>query len=146
VNISYDLTALRQEIAEQKARVAAATRPAAQAAAQVFYEAARINAPVSEEAHYFYGKGYKKGGKKYGPYQPGNLRNGIYQAFAEKKSGPSKATYRVSVNLQKVPYAAMVELGTSRMPAHSYIGKAFAEQGAKAAEAMRATFISRVRA
>ena len=58
-----------------------ATRPAAQAGAQVFYDEMRARVPVSAKPH--------KSGKK--TYNPGTLRKAIYQAYVEKESGDSKA-------------------------------------------------------
>jgi hypothetical protein len=55
----------------------AAVRPAAQAAAQVFYEEVRSNV--------------RRLGRK-----TGNLYNAIYQAFSPSNSGPGKATYHIS--------------------------------------------------
>lgn len=123
-------------LAAERERINAAARPAAQAAAQVIYEAARINAPVGEKEHYFYGRGKQK----YGPFKPGSLRDAIYQVYSQKNSSETKATYHVSVNRKEAPYAAMVEFGTSRAAAHSYLGKAIVEQRAAAAQAMRVTF------
>lgn len=39
-------------LASKKKQITAATRPAAQAAAQIIYEQTRINCPVSDHAHY----------------------------------------------------------------------------------------------
>lgn len=104
-----------------------AIRPAAQAGAQVIYDAARRLAPVSERAHYFYGtaaakapKGQKKA-LAYGPYMPGNLRDAIYQVFSKDNSGNGRAQYHVSFNFKKVPYGFMVEYGTSKTPAYPFM-------------------------
>lgn len=142
--ITIDLAGFRAALDGQKEKIHSAARPAAQAGAQVIYEAARINAPVSDKAHFFYGKSYKKTGQKYGPFSAGNLRNSIYQVYSDK-STPTKAVYHVAPNLLKAPYAAMVEFGTSRSPAHSYMGKALAEKSGAALQAMQATFIKKVK-
>jgi HK97 gp10 family phage protein len=145
VSIKIDLKSLKAELQVTQKRIQAAGRPAAQAAAQVIYEAARINAPVSDAAHFFYGKGYKLTGVRYGPFKPGNLRDSIYQVFSEKKSSATVKTYHVSWNRLKAPYGAMVELGTSSAPAHSFIGKAIAEKGSEATQAMKRVFIEEVK-
>jgi HK97 gp10 family phage protein len=128
---------------EEKAKIQAAARPAAQAAAQVIYDAARSNVHDSEEAHIFYGKYSKKTGQKY-LFYPGDLRRSIYQVYSEDNSSEAKATYHVSWNHKKAPYAHMVEFGTSRAPAHSFLGKALTEKSDAAMQAMRRTFIEKV--
>lgn len=139
MNVQFDIAGFRAQLHKTAEKINAATRPAAQAGAQVIYDAARVLAPQSQKRHYFY---IRK--KKYGPYAPGNLRDSIYQAFSKDRSGPSKATYHVSWNRDKAPYGHMVELGTSRAPAHSFIGAAVHDFGREALEAMRVTFIRKV--
>lgn len=143
MSASIDLSEFRKGVQAEKARINAAARPAAQAGAQVIYDAARLNAPVSDAAHFFYGRGSKKSGVRYGPFRPGNLRDSIYQVYSAK-STPSKAVYHIAPNLQKAPYAIMVENGTSKAAAQSYMGKAIAEKSQAALEAMRARFIEEV--
>lgn len=128
----------------------AAVRPAAQAGAQIVYDFARRNAPVSERAHYFYGQASKdapKGEKKaaaYGPYQPGNLRDAIYQVYSKDNSGPHRAQYQVSFNFQKVPYGFMVEYGTSKAPARPFMRPAKAKLPA-AQEAIKGELVRRIK-
>lgn len=141
--IRVDLSAFKAELKANREKVIAAARPAAQAGAQVIYEAARINAPVSERAHFFHGKSFKTTGQKYGPYKPGNLRDSIYQAFQDKSPRAAPA-YTISWNKNEAPYGHMVELGTSRAPAYSFIGKALADHGNAAIEAMKAEFVRRM--
>lgn len=129
-----------------------ATRPAAQAGAQVIYDAAKVNASTlkSEREHYFYGaatKALPPGKKKaaaYGPYQPGTLYNAIYQVFSKSSSYKDVSTYHISFNREKAPYGFMVELGTSRAPAHSFIGKAVVETRTQVREAIKARYIEEV--
>jgi HK97 gp10 family phage protein len=142
--IKMDTAGFKLELAKKRAAIEEARRPAAQAGVQVLYAHARMNAPVSEKEHFFYGKSFKINGKKYGPFQPGNLRDSIYQAFSPEKSQGQVSTYALSFNRIKAPYGFMVELGTSRTPAHSFIGKTVHENGPQALEAMRVTFINRV--
>ena len=140
MNISFDLTQFKAGIDEKRSQIHAATRPAAQAGAQVIYDHARLNAPTSKKEHYFHGTSFKKYGTKY-LFQAGTLKNSIYQAFSEDNSREGLSTYHVSWNYTKCPYGFMVEFGTSKAPAHSFIGKAMREGGAAAAEAMKARFI-----
>ena len=123
----------------------AAVRPAAQAGAQVLYDAARANAPISEAAHWFHGKSFKKTGQKY-RFVPGSLKESIYQAFSTDKSGATKATYHVSwrhnAKDPSVPYGHMVEFGTSRAPAHPFLRKALSEDGTRAMQAAKARFLA----
>lgn len=104
-----------------------AVRPAAQAGAQVLYERARAEAPVSKAPHNFHIEG-----RVYGPFKPGTLRDSIYQVYAKGRSNTSKATYEVSFNHDKAPYGFMVLRGTSQLPANDFIGRAY-DIGATAA-------------
>ena len=110
-------------------------RPAAQAGSQTLYWEALLRCPVSAEAHVFYGRDSKKTGQKW-TFEPGNLRNSIYQAFSEDNSsqasdGYAKATYHISWNHQKAPYGFMVEFGTSRASAHPFRPSAFSSRRAQ---------------
>jgi HK97 gp10 family phage protein len=99
-------------------------RAGAQAAAQVFYDEARANAPVAESGHWFYGTHQKYF------FPAGTLKASIYQVFSKTRSHEGLATYQVSWNHKKAPYGFMVEYGTSRAPAHPFMrpawGKAMA--------------------
>jgi hypothetical protein len=55
VKIGFDLKQLKTALDEKKEEFRAATRPAAQAGAQVIYDQARLNVPVSKKGHWFYG-------------------------------------------------------------------------------------------
>lgn len=116
-----------------------ATRPAAQAGAQIIYERAKLLAPVSDAPHMFHGTH-----KIYGPYAPGTLRDSIYQVFSKDKSYKDVSTYHISWNKDDAPYGFMVELGTSRAPAHSFIGRAVVETRAQVREAIKTRYIAEV--
>lgn len=128
IGMEVDTRGLEELLDELGEKAGEAIRPAAQAGAQVLYDAAKRRAPVSEKAHLFYGTaardappGQKKA-KAYGPYQPGNLRDAIYQVYSKDNSADGrKAQYHVSFNFQKVPYGFMVEYGTSKAPAYPFI-------------------------
>jgi hypothetical protein len=89
-----------------------ATRPAAQAGAQVYYDEVKIRAPVSEAPHFFYGR-LAKGAttRTIYPFKPGDLRDSVYQVFSKDNSSQTKATYHIAWNHQVVPYGFMVEFG-----------------------------------
>ncbi|MFD0669719.1 HK97-gp10 family putative phage morphogenesis protein [Ramlibacter sp. MAHUQ-53] len=135
--IRIDTAAFGQAIEQKKRELEEMARPVAQAGAQVLYERARALAPVSEgNAHWFYGRG----GRKYGPFAPGTLRRSIYQAYARSKSSAAYAEYHISWNPQKAPYGGMVEFGTSKATAHSFIGRAIAETRGQVTDAMKTKF------
>lgn len=101
--------------------LAAASRPAAQAMAQVFYEAALQYVPVGKHAHWFYGSHSKKTGTKYF-FSAGNLKRSIYQVHSKSSSvDGGKQVYHISWNHSKAPYGYMVEFGTSKARAHPFM-------------------------
>ena len=132
-SMKVDTSGLKQYLDALGTAAQEAARPAAQAMAQVYYDAARSFAPVSKRPHYFYGR--RSGGKvrRYGPFNPGNLRDSIYQVFSESNSRPGVATYHVSYNVTKAPYAAMAEFGTSHSAAHPFIRRAAFSQAVQKA-------------
>ena len=117
-----------------------ATKPAAQAGAQIIYDRARINVPVSKFAHMFHGTN-----QVYGPYSPGHLRDSIYQVYSKDKSFKDVSTYHISWNHQEAPYGFMVELGTSHSAAHSFIARSVVETRAQVRDAIKARYIAEVR-
>lgn len=74
------------DVAEETAR------PAAQAAAQVFYDAAKSNV-VRIKKH------------------SGKLAEALYQVYSQAYSGPGRATYHISWNHTKAPHGGLVEYG-----------------------------------
>ncbi|MBS1143367.1 MAG: phage protein, gp10 family [Proteobacteria bacterium] len=137
--ITMNTRAFREQLRATAETLNAATRPAAQAGAQVIYDRARQLAPVSEKAHMFHGTH-----GVYGPYQPGNLREAIYQVFSKDNSFRDVSTYHVSWNAAKAPYGAMVEFGTSHSPAESFIGRAVAETRSAVRSAMKTRYLQEV--
>ena len=125
-----------------------AVRPAAQAGAEDLYFEARLRCPVSAEAHVFYGRQSKKTGVKY-LFQPGNLRDSIYQAFSQDNSkaraeGYDKATYHIAWNHQKAPYGFMVEYGTSKAAANPFIRPAYEARKDDALQIAKALWVQKV--
>jgi len=64
--------------------------------------------------------------------------------FSKDNSFRDVSTYHVSWNADKAPYGAMVEFGTSKAPAHSFIGAAVKETRQQVKEAMKQRFIEEV--
>lgn len=53
----------------------------------------------------------------------GNLHDAIYRAYSPERSTDTTKIYHVSVNKSKAPHWFMVEHGTSKMAARSYLRK-----------------------
>ncbi|MBI3103239.1 MAG: HK97 gp10 family phage protein [Burkholderiales bacterium] len=140
MKIRMDVARFKEQLQASADKLHAATRPAAQAGAQVLYERALQLAPVSQAAHMFHGTH-----GVYGPYSPGNLRDSIYQVYSKDRSFEDVSTYHVSWNASKAPYGAMVEFGTSHAPAHSFIGRAVAETRTQVREAVKTRFLQEAR-
>src|SRR5574337_764609 len=131
--VRMNVAAFKEGLRAKVDKLHAATRPAAQAGAQIIYEHARLEAPVSADSHYFYIRG-----KKYGPYAPGTLRDSIYQVFSKDNSYKDVSTYHISFNKSEAPYGFIVHNGTSRTAAHPFISKAVVETRAQVREAIKA--------
>ena len=134
--VRMNVAAFKQGLRAEVDKLHAATRPAAQAGAQIIYERARINAPISQDSHFFYIRG-----KKYGPYAPGTLRDAIYQVFSKDNSFKDVSTYHISFNKSEAPYGFIVHNGTSRTVAHPFISKAVVETRAQVRAAIKARYI-----
>lgn len=92
-SMGVDLSGLDGLMRELGDRAEAAARPAAQAAAQVYYETVQRNV-ASIRRH------------------SGNLASSIYQAYSQDNSQPGgKQTYHVSWNHRKAPHGFLVEFG-----------------------------------
>jgi hypothetical protein len=83
--------------------VEAATRPAAQAAAQVLYDQVKYNVAGLGQIS-------------------GNLARSIYQVYSHDHSGPGRATYHISWNHRVAPHGHLVEFGYIQRYA-VYVGK-----------------------
>ena len=139
MRINMNVAQFKEQLQATTNELQKATRPAAQAGAQIIYAAARLNAPVSKRPHKFYGTH-----KVYGPYAPGNLRDSIYQVFSKDNSYKDVSTYHISWNADKAPYGAMVEFGTSKSPARSFIGKAVTETRTQVRQAIKERYLQEV--
>lgn len=91
-SMKADIDRLLQEVNGMEARAEEAARPAAQAAAQVLYDAVKANVARIKK-------------------HTGNLDRGIYQAFSIDNSGPGRATYHISWNARRAPHGHLVEYG-----------------------------------
>lgn len=139
MSIRMNVATFKEQLRAEVDKLHAATRPAAQAGAQVIYERARILAPVSSKPHYFHIRG-----KKYGPFAPGNLRDSVYQVYSKSKSYKDVTTYHVSWNQTKAPYGGMVEHGSRGVAARSFIAKAVVETRAQVRAAIKERYIEEV--
>lgn len=137
--VRMNVAAFKEGLRAKVDKLHAATRPAAQAGAQIIYERARLEAPVSADSHYFYIRG-----KKYGPYAPGTLRDSIYQVFSKDNSYKDVSTYHISFNKSKAPYGFVVHNGASNRGAHPFISKAVVETRAEVRAAIKARYLEEV--
>jgi len=139
MRINMNISAFKESLNAQLDKLHAATRPAAQAGAEVIYQRARLEAPVSDASHYFHIRG-----KKYGPYAPGTLKNAIYQVFSKDNSYKDVSTYHISFNKSEAPYGFIVHNGTSRTAAHPFISKAVVETRSQVRQAIKTRYLEEV--
>lgn len=110
-------------------------RPVAHAGALLIYRRARELAPVFRGGPKYVPR--SKSGKSGGYWiRPGQLRDAVYHAYSRDNSNQTAATYHVSWNAKKAPHGHLVEFGTARAPAHSFVRRAHVEMAAAAADAM----------
>ena len=138
MKINMNVAKFKEELRATAAELGRATRPAAQAGAQIIYDRAKSIASTikSERPHKFYGTH-----GVYGPFAPGTLARSIYQAFSKDNSYSDVSTYHISWNADEAPYGGMVEFGTSHSPAQSFIGRAVKETRSSVRETIKQRFI-----
>lgn len=85
-----------------------ATVPAAAAGSQLIFEATLQATPQGKKGHWFTGS---KGGNGRYWFPAGTLRASIYQVLSKDNTGPGYATFHISWNYKKAPYAFMVHNG-----------------------------------
>ncbi len=141
VTVKFDTEELKNWVADLGEDVEKALRPAAQAGAQILYEAARSNVRSTAKAHWFHGTSFKVNGKKY-KFEPGTLKNAIYQAYSADNSDKTNQTYHVSWNYKKAPYGFMVEFGTAKGAKPVAFLRRAADLHPKALQAVEAKFFS----
>lgn len=137
ISIAFDFSKLTAKLDSITQSAEKATRPAAQAGAQVFYDEVKQRVPVSAKPH------STKGKKQ--TFTPGTLRKAIYQAFADKESGDGRAMYRVSWNKTHAFYGRFVEFGTSKMAAKPFLRPAYDAARAKALKAVQERMAAEVK-
>lgn len=125
----FNSEAIQKRLDGLVARATDNLRPAAQAGIDVYYQEVKARVPVGQSVH------HTKGKKQ--TFQPGNLRDSIYQAFADKDSSDTRAVYRVSYNKKKAFYGYFVEHGTSKMAAKPFIRPSYDAAREKAIAATR---------
>lgn len=139
MTVRMDVARFQESLRATAEKMHAATRPAAQAGAQIIYERARLNAPVSSKTHYFH-----INGRKYGPYAPGNLRDSIYQVYSKSNSYKDRSVYHISFNKDKAPYGFAYEYGNSSRGAQSFIARSVIETRTEVRQAIKERFIQEV--
>lgn len=152
LTFDFDTKALTDQIDALKVKAETAIRPAAQAGAQVFYEAVLETVPTSKKGHWFQGstaKGKKSpGAKRKASYwfESGSLKNAVYQVYSKSDSSKDMSIYHVAWNHRKVPYGFMVALGTAGgAKANDFIGRAEKTVKQRAIDAMTKEFDQRMK-
>lgn len=59
------------------------------------------------------------------PVKSGLLKSSIYRVHSTRESRPGRDVYHVSWNYTKAPHGHLIEFGTSRMAARSFLRTAF---------------------
>lgn len=113
--------------------------PAAAAGAQLIYQATLQATPHGKKGHWF--SGGKKGGKGRYWFNAGNLRASIYQVLSKDNTGPGFATFHISWNYKKAPYAYMVHNGTSKAAAVPFVTRGRERSADDAQTAMGDTYL-----
>ena len=113
--------------------------PAAEAGAKVLYEATRNLTPVGKKGHWF--SGGLKGGKGRYWFNAGNLKASIYMVLSKDNTFDGYATYHISWNYKKAPYAYMVHNGTSKAAAVPFVTMGRDRAAAPAQDAMAQKYL-----
>ncbi len=151
VTFALDTSAFDELMKKVEDKANESVRPAAQAGADVIYEEAKRLAGRSTRPHYFYGTSWKKRqkGTTQGRYlfNPGDLKNAIYQVYSKDNSSETVATYHVSWNFEKSPYGLFVEYGLSPFTPKSrpFLRPALINKYAQAVEAMKQKISEKVK-
>ena len=139
MRIKVDIAKFKEQLRATADEFNQATRPAAQAGAQIVYDRAKQLAPVSDGAHLF-----KIDGRVYGPYPPGTLRDSIYQVFSKDNSFRDVSTYHISWNADKAPYGFAYEFGQRKKAAKSFIARAVFETRQEVKAAIKQRYMEEV--
>ena len=131
----FDFSGVAAQLDKITKAAKAATRPVAQAGAQVFYEEVRARVPMSAKPH--------KSGTKF--YTPGNLRRAIYQAYAQDESSAEASYYCVSWSEYHAFYGQFLEFGTAKMAAQPFLRPDYDAARSKAIAAMQAAMAEQLK-
>ena len=151
IGITVDLDAFNELVRQVVDASEDAVIPAADAGAKVIYQATREATPMGEKGHWFTGYNYKdrivKGVLKAGTgqrywFNAGTLRASIYHVLSKDNTGPGYATYHISWNYKKAPYAFMVHNGTSKAAARPFVIMGYERAAVAAQDAAANTYIS----
>lgn len=116
ISIAFDFSSILAKLTSVSKAAEKATRPAAQAGAEVFYREVKARAEPMRDS--------------------GRLDQAIYQAFMQDESGETSSKYRISWNKKEAFYARFLEFGTSKMAARPFLRPAYDAAQAKAAKAV----------
>ena len=113
--------------------------PSAEAGAKIIYQATLQATPQGAKGHWF--TGGRKGGKGRYWFNAGNLRASIYHVLSQDNTGPGYATFHISWNYKKAPYAYMVHNGTSKAAAVPFVTMAYNLAATAAQDAMATKYL-----
>lgn len=139
LSVEFDTEEIDAQLDAIVATAQGAARAAAQAGAEVYYEEVLQRVPISKKGHWFHGTSFKLNGTKYW-YNSGALIRSIYQVYSKDNSTPEHAEYHIAWNHKKAPYGFMVEMGTSKVPAHPFLRPAFDAKEKAAVAAANAVY------
>lgn len=138
-SVSTDLSAFVDLMEDVVKASHDAVQPAAAAGSQLIFEATLQATPHGKKGHWF--SGGRKGGKGRYWFSAGNLRASIYQVLSKDNTGPGFATFHISWNYSKAPYAYMVHNGTSKAAAVPFVTMGRERSAVPAQEAMAAKYL-----
>lgn len=119
-SVTTDLSAFTDLMQEVVDAGMDAVQPAAEAGAKLIYQATLQATPHGKKGHWFTGTNYKRTGARYW-FNAGNLRASIYHVLSQDNTGRGYATYHISWNYRRAPYAYMVHNGTSKAAANPFV-------------------------
>jgi hypothetical protein len=137
--ITTDLTAFTDLMQEVVDAAEDAVQPSAEAGAKLIYQATLQATPHGKKGHWF--TGGKGGGKGRYWFNAGNLRASIYHVLSADNTGKGFATYHISWNYKKAPYAYMVHNGTSKAAANPFVIRGYERSAIPAQDAMAAKYL-----